>query len=242
VLPDGDPGLLTDAEMQAVWPRIQGLTMVPQPAVRFALEETLGLIRAQVPGVLVECGVWRGGCSLGMLLVQRLKLGRVERPVYLLDSFQGLPPVTSRDGPLALRWQQGGDPSNYLDNCRCSKEEVQRTLEAMQFGTEEYRIVEGWFEDTLPGLRETLQGRSIALLRLDGDWYDSTRSCLDQLMPLVSEGGVVIVDDYYAWDGCARALHDYLSRHDLSYRIRSLANWYGAYFVKQDHRDRFDVL
>ena len=74
------------------------------------------------------------------------------------------------------------------------------------------------------------------MLRLDGDWYDSTMQCLEALVPLVAEGGTIIIDDYYAWDGCARAVHDYLSRNDLPYRIKSLYGNYGAYMVKRPHR------
>lgn len=106
----------------------------------------------------------------------------------------------------------------------------------------DYKIVEGWFDQTVSHVARETEPRSIALLRLDGDWYDSTRCCLDSLMPLVSEGGVVVIDDYYAWDGCARAVHDYLSSTDAAYRIRSLPNWYGAYFLKKEFRDRFDEL
>jgi hypothetical protein len=237
-----EPGRLAGAQFTRILDTVKPLTMVHESGVRFACEQTLELITRGIPGVLVECGVWRGGCSIAMLLAQREKLGRVERPVYMLDSFEGLPPATPRDGPLAQQWQSGADPEKFFDNCKASLEELTVTLGAMGFQGDEYQIRPGWFAGTLPGLVETLKGRGIALLRVDGDWYDSTLACLEQLVPLVSEGGVVIVDDYYAWDGCARAVHDYLSRHDESYRIRSLFNCYGAYFIKKPFRDRFDVV
>jgi Macrocin-O-methyltransferase (TylF) len=66
---------------------------------------------------------------------------------------------------------------------------------------------------------EAKQGRSIAVLRLDGDWYDSTMLCLEHLFPLVVPGGLMLIDDYYTWDGCARAVHDYLSREQAAGRI-----------------------
>lgn len=216
--------------------------MVHESGVRFVCEQTVELIGRGIPGVIVECGVWRGGCSIAMLLAQREAFGHVERPVHMLDSFEGLPPVTPRDGPLAQRWQKGADPANYFDNCKASLIELNATLNAMGFGDREYTIWPGWFADVLPGLVEKIRDQGIALLRLDGDWYDSTLVCLEHLMPLVPEGGVVIIDDYYSWDGCARAVHDYLSRHDLPYRIRSLFNCYGAFFIKKPSRDRFDVL
>ena len=237
-----EPGKLTDAQLTRIAEAVKPLTMVHASGIRFACEQTAELIGRKIPGVIVECGVWRGGSSIAMLLAQREAFGRVERSVHMLDSFEGLPAVTLRDGPLAQRWKEEAAPERYYDNCKASLDELKATLGTMGFRGEEYRIWPGWFASTLPSLVETIEGQGIALLRLDGDWYDSTLVCLEQLMPLVSEGGVVIIDDYYAWDGCARAVHDYLSRHDLSYRIRSLSNYYGAYFIKKQFRDRFDVL
>jgi hypothetical protein len=179
---------------------------------------------------------------MAMLLAEQTVLGRVERTVYMLDSFQGLPPVTARDGPLARQWQDGGDPDNFSDNCKAIRSDVERALAEMRFADGDFKIIEGWLEETVSHVAQEVAPHSIALLRLDGDWYDSTRCCLDSLMPLVSEGGVVVIDDYYAWDGCARAVHHYLSAADAAYRIRSLPNWYGAYFVKKVSRTRFDEL
>lgn len=233
---------VTLPERTEIWKKVKPFTMVPEPAIDFLVEQVLRLIREKVPGVLIECGVWRGGCSMAMLMAQRAALGRVERAVYMLDSFQGLPPVTVRDGPLARKWQDGADPDTFLDNCKAMRSDVERALAEMRFTDGDFKIVEGWFDQTACQVAREVEPHSIALLRLDGDWYDSTRSCLDSLMPLVSEGGVVVIDDYYAWDGCARAVHDYLSGTDAAYRIRSLPNWYGAYFVKKESRNKFDEL
>ena len=84
-----------------------------------------------------------------------------------------------------------------------------------------FHLVKGWFSDTLPAFNPP---DSIALLRLDGDWYDSTMTCLDSLFDKVAPSGLILLDDYYAWDGCSRALHDFLSRRSAPERIRSLGN------------------
>jgi hypothetical protein len=191
---------------------------------------------------MVECGVWRGGSSIAMLLAQREFLGHVERPVYMFDSFEGLPPAAQADGPLAKRWQHESTLAQSFNNCTATRAEVQSSLDSLRFAPEDYRIVPGWFEDTLPRLAVRLANEKISLLRLDGDWYESTRTCLEYLMPAVSVNGVIIIDDYYAWDGCARAVHEYLSKHDLPYRIRSLPGFLGAYFVKKPHRDDASTL
>jgi hypothetical protein len=149
---------MPNLNLQPVVQRSMPLSMATEADLRFTAQQALEVIDRNVPGVFVECGVWRGGCSAAMLLAQRERHGTVMRKTYLLR---------------------------------------------------------------------------IALLRLDGDWYHSTAVCLEHLVPIVPEGGVVILDDYYVFDGCARATHDFLSRHDVPYRICPVPGGVGAYFVKR---------
>ena len=140
------------------------------------------------------------------------------------------------DGPLAIAWQSDTRSPHYYDNCRAALDEVRASLNALELPAGSWGLLPGWFEDAVPSLSRRMGADGIALLRLDGDWYDSTRVCLDHLVPAVAEGGIVILDDYYAWDGCTRATHDYLSRNDVPYRLRPVPGGVGAYFVKQSHR------
>jgi O-methyltransferase len=234
--------ILSPCQVDRIASSVRELTMVPDGAVRFTIEHTVDAISRQVPGVIVECGVWRGGCSIAMLEAQRVAFGRVERPVYMLDSFEGLPPATPRDGPLATQWQSAGDAPDFYDNCRASLAELEHVMDEFCFAAGDYRIIAGWFDETLPGVVAQLQDQGVAVLRLDADWYDPTVACLDELVPLVSQDGLVFIDDYYAWDGCARAVHEYLSRHDMPYRIRSMPDFAGAYFVKKPFRDTLDEV
>jgi hypothetical protein len=228
-----DEGSATD--VGRVLERSMPLTMASEADVRFTADRALDLIDRGVPGALVECGVWRGGCSIAMLLAQN-ELRSSTRKVFLLDSFEGLPPATERDGPLALAWQSDTSSPTYYDNCRASLDEVRASPNDLEVPRDSWELVPGWFEDTVPVLAQRLCAEGIALLRLDGDWYESTMVCLEHLVPVVPEGGMVILDDYYAWDGCARATHDYLSSHDAPNRVRGVPGGYGAYFVKQAHR------
>jgi len=228
------------AQVQAILSTVAPHSMVHTSGVEFFLNESVRLVRAGIPGAIVECGVWRGGAALACLLAQRAAFGRVERPVYLLDSFEGLPPVTTKDGPLAAAWQTGEDAERFMDNCRAAEAGVHALLREHGFGADEAIVLKGWFSETLPGLVDRIAPHGLAMLRLDGDWYESTTECLEHLEPLVHEGGTVIVDDYYAWDGCARAVHDYLSRRDLAYRIKSLYGNFGMYFVKRAHRASYE--
>jgi hypothetical protein len=79
------------------------------------------------------------------------------------------------------------------------------------------RFVKGWYQDTLSGF---VPPAPIVVLRLDADWYESTRQCLQALYPHVARGGLILIDDYYSWDGCARAVHEYLAQRDAQERIR----------------------
>jgi len=157
-------------------------------------------------GDLVECGTWRGGMSAAMAWAMP------GRHSVLFDSFQGLPDAKPIDGATALHWSK--EVRDY-ENCRADEAWARVAMERVR--QSDYEILKGWFADTVP--RWAQMQRPIAVLRLDGDWYDSTLICLEHLWPLVSPGGVVIVDDYYTWDGCSRAVHDYLSRLSAPERV-----------------------
>lgn len=216
-------------------------TMVSPAGVAFAAQQAAVVAISGQGGAIVECGVWRGGTSFAMLLAQRRATGRVVCPVHMLDGFQGLPPAQERDGPLAHAWQAGEAPDDPEANCRAEEAAVRAARDRLGFTEEEAPIHRGWFRETVVPLAERLGGAGgIALLRLDGDWYDSTVECLEALLPVVQEDATVIVDDYYAWDGCARAVHDTLSRHDLPYRLWTAPGAQGAWFVKRAARQSLE--
>jgi len=162
-----------------------------------------------VPGAIVECGTWRGGMIGGIASV----LGD-ERSYYLFDSFEGLPDAQSIDGERALAWQRDGEFSGKYNNCRADQAEAEAAMRLS--GAKSVHIVKGWFNETLPGY----DGGDIALLRLDGDWYESTMQCLERLFCRVTPGGIVVLDDYYTWPGCARAVHEFLAKHRRPEGIR----------------------
>jgi len=158
-------------------------------------------------GSVVECGTWRGGMSAGLV-----SAGGPDRGYYFFDSFAGLPPAQNIDGEAALTWQ-----AETKDNCSASYQEFVRLITTLGVPPFRLNIYKGYFEQTLPDF----DPKPVALLRLDGDWYDSTMICLEKFWPYVLSGGVVIIDDYYAWDGCSRAVHDFLSKRQLAEPIRN---------------------
>ncbi len=118
----------------------------------------------------------------------------------------------------------------YYDNCRADVDDVLGGLANVGLREGDYVIRKGWFNSTVPALASELQAQGIAVLRLDGDWYASTMDCLVSLVPRVSKGGIVMIDDYYVWDGCTQAVHDYFAQTKVPFRIRDDSNI--AYFVK----------
>lgn len=164
---------------------------------------------ATVNGSIVECGTWKGGMIGGIAYM----LGS-ERNYRLFDSFEGLPPAKEIDGESAISYQADETSPDYFDNCTASEKSA---YEAMKIsGALNVSITKGWFNETLP---KSHFEDGIAILRMDGDWYDSTLEILNALFPKVNPGGLIIIDDYYYWEGCSKAVHDYLSTHKREERI-----------------------
>ncbi len=214
---------------------VRPYTMVPWPSIDIMLRAVRWVTRQQVVGDLVECGAWRGGCSAAMRLAQLDDELASARALHVFDSFEGLPPAQTVDGPMAAAWQADVDNPGYYDNCTASLDEVRAAFSELGVPAEGVHFHAGWFDDTVPAY--AAKAGPIAVLRLDGDWYSSTKVCLEHLYPLVADGGIVLIDDYYAWDGCARAVHEYLGANGLNHRIRSVAGFWSAYFVKSPGRD-----
>jgi O-methyltransferase len=203
---------------EETYERFREFTMIRREVYADNLELAKRIVK--VPGCIVECGVWRGGMIAGMAAL----LGG-HRHYYLFDSFEGLPPAKEIDGKDALNWQWDVSSPNYYDNCKAPEHFAEEAMKLA--GAPSFELVKGWFEKTLPGKNF---GEPIALLRLDADWYDSTMVCLEHLFEKVAPGGLIMLDDYYTWDGCSRALHDFLSRRSAIERIRNLGEI--AFLVK----------
>jgi hypothetical protein len=148
----------------------------------FTINATLDAIDSGVAGDIVECGTWLGGASFAMLLAQRYKYGRIQRPVWMLDSFQGLPPADPQhDGAAAIRYQADKEAPGYYDNCTAPLSKVLSAIERFGFSDQEAKIVPGWFHETIPLHVQAIKSRGIAVLRVDCDWYEPVKYVLDAL-------------------------------------------------------------
>jgi O-methyltransferase len=161
-------------------------------------------------GAVVECGTWKGGMAAGMI-----EIGGAERRYYFFDSFEGLPSAKEIDGPAANQWQAGVTSPAYYDNCKASIEDFRHTIAMTGCSSNVVEIHKGFFENTLPAFNCP----PIAVLRLDADWYESTMMCMEKFWNHVLPGGLILVDDYYAWEGCAKAIHEFLAKRQAPERI-----------------------
>jgi O-methyltransferase len=188
-------GPSNEQRLRRTFRKYKAFTMVPENVYIGNLQIASKV--KDIPGAIVECGTWRGGMIAGIADV----LGG-SRHYRLFDSYEGLPPAKEIDGEAALAWQRDTSGGMYHDNCRASEEEARQAM-SLSVATD-FTIVKGWFQHTLS---KTDVG-PIALLRMDADWYDSTKQILDNLADRVVPGGLIIVDDYYVYEGCTRAVNE----------------------------------
>ncbi|MBT9547157.1 MAG: class I SAM-dependent methyltransferase [Candidatus Sericytochromatia bacterium] len=204
-----------------IWPS-QAHTMIGLPRLenlQFCLETVL---KEGVPGDLIETGVWRGGA--GIFMAGFLKAhGISERKLWLADSFEGLPPPNFR------RYPRESDMGLHLvKHLAVSLEEVRANFEKYGLLSEQINFLKGWFRETLP----TAPIQTLALLRLDGDMYESTMDALVHLYPKLTPGGFIIVDDYNSFQPCNEALHDYRSLHQIQTELQLIPKG-GAFWRKE---------
>jgi hypothetical protein len=190
------------------------------------------LERYRIEGALVECGVWRGGAS-AMMALANLAKGSERRHLHLFDSFQGMPePLIERDGADVLSWAGTvGDGALRSTGVNVADAAAVHQLIATRVGypSEFVHIHEGWFQQTLPTWRKEIG--TIALLRLDGDWYESTMVAFQNLYDSVVPGGIVVVDDYGHFAGCRKATDEFLTTLNVPVYLGYI-DYTGRYFVK----------
>ena len=201
------------------WPKYAH-TMVGLARLNNIQEAVETIVRAGVPGDLVETGVWRGGASIFMRAILRA-YGITDRRVWLFDSFAGLPPSNPEKYPHDRLFDLSGVPELAV-----SLDVVRENFERYGLLDDQVRFVKGWFRDTLPDA----EVRRIAVLRLDGDLYESTIDALNSLYAKVVRGGFVIVDDH-ALAPTRHAIEDFRSSHGVVEPITTI-DWTGVYWRK----------
>jgi O-methyltransferase len=167
--------------------------------------------RTGIEGDIVECGVWRGGSSM-LAALTLMQLGDRERTLWLYDTFEGMPEPGAwdrdpRGALMADEWERHREHADDPVFAYAGLADVQVNMRTTGYPEQRVALVKGKVEDTIPG---TVPDR-VAVLRLDTDWYESTRHELEHLYPLLEPGGVLIVDDYGYWQGARKAVDDWLA-------------------------------
>jgi O-methyltransferase len=202
------------------WP-VYAQTMIGRKRIRNLRECVETILADRVPGDLIEAGCWRGGAVIMMAGILKA-YGVTNRTIWAADSFEGLPK------PDAERFPADRADINYTaDELKVPVEEVRANLARYGLKNEKVEFLEGWFRETLP----TVHDRRWALVRLDGDLYESTMDGLVNLYPQLSPGGFLIVDDY-GWENCRQAVEDYRAEHGISEPIERI-DWVGAFWRKR---------
>lgn len=201
------------------WPA-QGFTMVGKKRLdnlQFCAEQVL---QDKIEGDFLEAGVWRGGAAI--LLRGLLKAHNcTDKTVWLADSFQGLPPPKPE-------WEaDAGDTLHEYEELAVSLDAVKANFARFELLDNQVKFIPGWFHETL----HAAPVNKLALLRLDGDMYESTYVSLQALYDKVSPGGFVIVDDYGFLESCRKAVHDFLDSRGLKPEIVTV-DWTGVYWRK----------
>jgi hypothetical protein len=203
---------------RAIVTRASPFTMTGAPRLTALVDSVRYCVVRGIAGAFAECGVWRGGSVLAMILTLQ-DLGITDRDIYLYDTFEGMTAptehdVSSLDPPALATWkeaQERGERAwgSMFDAGSFNEATVRQTVLSTGYPVERIHFVRGPVEDTIPGT----VADELALLRLDTDWYESTRHELEHLYPRLTDGGVLIIDDYGHWEGARRAVDEYFANH-----------------------------
>ncbi len=213
--------------------RVRRRTMTTPPRIAALCDAVEYIVRGRVDGDIVECGVWRGG-SMMAAAITLVRLGSTDHKLLLFDTFSGMPAPTGADVDSAYdgyslerRWRrkQRGSVNSWS---YASVEDVREALLSTGYPAERVALVKGRVENTIPASAP----KSISLLRLDTDWYESTRHELEHLYPRLVPGGILIVDDYGHYEGVRRAVEEYFAERSESILL-SRIDYTGRIAVKQ---------
>jgi len=229
-----------EPEFLAIYRQCREYTMTSRARMYALYQATRFAVKAGIPGDFVECGVWRGG---SMMLVARtlVALGATDRRLYLYDTFEGMSRPSEHD--VTLRGSKAALPEwerhrrGLFDRLRRlfyrhwyegGLDQVRKNLTSTGYPADHLVFVKGKVEDTLPGTAP----EKVALLRLDTDWYESTKHELVTLYPRLSHRGILILDDYGYWAGAKQAVDEYFS--DRPAELMTRVDWTARILSKSE--------
>jgi len=208
---------VSSGEFARLYRLVRPYTMSSNARLRGLYRGVQDSFTKQTAGDVVECGTARGGSAALMGLT--LKQIGAKRTLWVFDTFEGLPPPTLDDPDYETA-------KLYIGECRGELEEVTALFKELGILSNS-RLVKGRFQETLPGCPI----EKISMLHIDGDWYESVRTCLDHLYERVSPGGIIQIDDYGHWAGARKAVDEFLLERAVDVKMSKL-DYTGRQFVK----------
>lgn len=203
-----------DEERKRVCEIVRPFTMTNPEKLNAAVDAVEYVVKNRIEGAIVECGVWKGGSSMAMAMTL-LRLN-AEREFFLYDTYSGMPAPTDSDvsvhGKAAReKFDQTKLTADSSDWARSSLDEVKRNMASTGYPQALCRYVEGKVEETIPQVIP----EQIAVLRLDTDWYESTKHEMEHLFPRIVRHGILIVDDYGHWLGSKKAVDEFIAERNI---------------------------
>jgi len=208
-------------EFLEIYKKCKNYTMTTWERMYSLYQAVKYVVNRNIEGDFVECGVWRGGSSM-VIAMTLLKLGVDNRKIILYDTFKGMSEPTEDDIDMynneAMPVWSNQATSDYNKWCYASLEDVHYNMSLTQYNMNNVSFVEGMVEDTIPRTNPN----KIAILRLDTDWYESTYHEMNHLFPIVSNLGVLIIDDYGHWQGARKAINQYFEENKYFYMLQKI--------------------
>ncbi|MEL6161086.1 MAG: TylF/MycF/NovP-related O-methyltransferase [Cyanobacteria bacterium J06623_5] len=198
-----------------IFGKVEPYTMTSLERVNALVDAVHYVVNHNIEGAMVECGVWKGGSSMAMAYALQA-VGNRERELYLYDTFAGMSAPSDED--VSIHGQDAKQKFSAVklaedesDWCLSPLDEVKENLNRTGYPANKVHYVQGKVEDTIPG---TIPDE-IAILRLDTDWYESTKHEMEHLFPRLKPSGVLILDDYGHWEGARKAVDEYIANNNV---------------------------
>ena len=216
----------------AIWQKVHPFTMTGPIRIYSLIESVRHIIRNDIPGDFLECGVFKGGSMMAVALTL-LSMGVKDRKLWLFDTYAGMPKpedidVNFRGKPAIEKFSKHRIDDESSTWVNVPLEDVQEAMNSTRYPEENINYVKGMVEATIPGQAP----ESLALLRLDTDWYRSTKHEMDHLYPRVASKGIVIIDDYAYFKGSKKAVDEYLEENKISPMLHRID--YAARLIVKD--------